>query len=557
MTIVQIADDLADALFDADPVRASLLGVRDREDRLGDHSAEGEAALGARIAALAARAAAVDPAGLDEGDRLTRAVVLQQARAETDRVAVRAVEYTVTDSFFSPDLGTLSRLAMLGLTEAAHADGFLARLSALPSLLDAIADRQRAGVAAGRLPVRRSAEAAVAHLTRLLAAPQDDPLRRPRPSTGSGVDAAAFEAERDRLLAGVVRPALARHRDAVAAEIAPHGRPDDRAGLCWLPDGDAHYARLVRNHTTTARTPDELHRTGLDVLEGLAEEFARVGRRVFGAGDADEVLARMRTDPALRWRDGGELLGAARAAVRRAEAAAPRWFGRLPSRGCAVEAVPAAEAPGAPVAYYMPAAVDGSRPGTYYANTDRAHLRDRYSAEAIAFHEAVPGHHLQLSLAQELGGLPPLRRFAQVTAFDEGWGLYAERLADEMGLYSGDVARLGMLGEDALRACRLVVDTGLHARGWSRRRAVEFMVAHTATTRVEIETEVEGYVAAPGRALAYMVGRLEIQRVRAAAEAALGAGFDVGAFHDLVLGHGPLPLDVLDGVVRSWARRGG
>ena len=552
MTIAQLADELVDALFDADPVRASLLGVRDREDRLADHTEAGEHALRARIAAVAARAGAVDPGGLDEGDRTTRAVLLQQAGAELDRIAARGVEYTVTDSFFDPVVGTLSRLSMTGVTEAEHADGYLARLSGLPGLFDAIAGRRRAGVAAGRLPVRRSAEAAVAHLTRYLAAPEDDPLRRPGPAAGSG--SAAFRAARDRLLTEVVHPAVARHRDAVAADVVPHGRSDDRAGLCWLPGGADHYARLVRGHTTTERTPDDLHRAGLDALAGLSEEYARIGGRVFGTGDRAEILARLRTDPAMRWRDADELLGAARAAVRRAERAAPRWFGRLPSRGCAVEAVPEAEAPGAPVAYYMPPAADGSRPGTYYANTCRADLRDRYSAEAIAFHEAVPGHHLQLSLAQELSGLPLLRRLASVTAFDEGWGLYAERLADEMGLYGDGVSRLGMLSEDSLRACRLVVDTGLHSRGWSRRQAVDFMVAHTATPRMEIETEVDGYLAAPGRALAYMVGRWEIQRIRAEAEAALGDRFDVRAFHDVVLGSGPLPLGVLDEVVRARTR---
>lgn len=234
---------------------------------------------------------------------------------------------------------------------------------------------------------------------------------------------------------------------------------------------------------------------------------------------------------------------------------APQWFGRLPSQSCVVEAVPAAEAPGAPGAYYMQPAMDGSRPGTYFANTHEAEKRDRYSAEAVAFHEAVPGHHFQLTIAQELSDLPLLRRLASVTAFDEGWGLYAERLADEMGLYSDDVAKLGMLSEDSLRACRLVVDTGLHAKGWSRQQAVDFMVANTATSRVEIETEVDRYISAPGQALAYMVGRLEIQRIRAAAQATLGGRFDLRAFHDLVLGNGPLPMGVLDEVVGTWAAR--
>lgn len=558
MTMTELADEFMDALFDAYPVQASLLGVRDREDRLTDYTEAGETAVGERLAAIAARAKAADPADFDDGDRITRAVILQHVEAELDRIATRDVEYTVIGSFFAPAVGTLSQLARIGITEPAHADGYLARLSGLPALLDAIAARHRSGIAAGRLPVRRLAEATVEHFTRYLAAPEYDPLRRPDPAPGGGIDGgvntAAFRAERDRLLAEVVHPAVARYRDVVA-DVVPYGRPDDKPGLCWLPDGDDYYARLARGYTTKARTPDELHRTGLDVLARLTGEYAEIGGRVFGISDLSEILDRLRTDPGMRWRDGDELLVAARSAIQRAERAAPRWFGRLPSQSCVVEAVPRTEAPGAPVAYYMPPAMDGSRAGTYVANTYEAAKRDRYSAEAIAFHEAVPGHHFQLTIAQELTDLPLLRRLASITAFDEGWGLYAERLADEMGLYSDDIAKLGMLSEDSLRACRLVVDTGLHALGWSRQQAIDFMVANTATSQMEIVSEVDRYIAAPGRALAYMVGRLEIQRIRAAAEAALGDRFDIRAFHDIVLGNGPLPMGVLGGVVRTWAGR--
>ncbi|MBB5787113.1 DUF885 domain-containing protein [Jiangella mangrovi] len=555
MTIAQLADELIDLLFDAYPVDASLLGLRDREDRLTDYTEAGEAAFAGRLTSVAARAEAVDPAGLDDADRITRAVILQQAEAELDHLATHAVEYTVTDSFFAPASASLSSLTMIGISEPAHADGYLARLAGLPALLDTITQRHRAGIAAGRLPVRRLAEATVAHWTRYVANAADDPLRRPEPAAGSGTDAAAFRTERDRLLTEVVHPAITRYRDSVAADVVPHGRPDDRAGLCWLPGGDEFYARVARAHTTTTRTPDELHQTGLDVLARLTAEYAEIGGRVFGTGDQAAILHRLRTDPAMRWRDGDELLAAARAAIQRAERVAPQWFGRLPSQSCVVEAVPASEAPGAPGAYYMQPALDGSRPGTYFANTHEAEKRDRYGAESVAFHEAVPGHHFQLTIAQELTDLPLLRRLASITAFDEGWGLYAERLADEMGLYSDDVALLGMLSEDSMRACRLVVDTGLHAKGWSRQQAVDFMVANTATSQIEIETEVDRYISAPGQALAYMVGRLEIQRIRAAAEATMGDRFDLRGFHDLVLGNGPLPMGVLDQVVGAWAAR--
>jgi uncharacterized protein (DUF885 family) len=215
--------------------------------------------------------------------------------------------------------------------------------------------------------------------------------------------------------------------------------------------------------------------------------------------------------------------------------------------------VPPGEAPGAAGAYYLFPAMDGSRPGTYFANTYKAEERHRYVAEATAFHEAVPGHHFQITLSLELTDLPMLRRLADFNAFIEGWGLYSERLADEMGLYSDDVARLGMLAADSMRACRLVVDTGLHAKGWTRDQVVTYMRDNSVMPMIEIEQETDRYIADPAQALAYMVGRLEIQRIRADAERAMGDRFDVRSFHDTVLGQGPLPLGVLDGVISDWA----
>jgi uncharacterized protein (DUF885 family) len=219
--------------------------------------------------------------------------------------------------------------------------------------------------------------------------------------------------------------------------------------------------------------------------------------------------------------------------------------------------VPAEEAPEAPGGNYLRAATDGSRPPIYLANTHLPGERDRYTAEAVAFHEAVPGHHVQVALAQELTDLPALRRLAPIDAFAEGWGLYAERLADEMGLYSGDLARLGMLAGDSVRAARLVVDTGLHAFGWSRERAVAFMREHTPLPPVDVDREIDRYVADPGQALAYMVGRLEFERLRDEARRALGGRFDVRGFHDAVLRHGEIPLGALAEVVAGWTYESG
>jgi uncharacterized protein (DUF885 family) len=547
----RLADDLYRVILDWVPLEYTLFGIRDRDDRLTDFSQAGEEAIRARLLAIVDRASAIDLSKLSPSQRVNLSAMQQLAVSIAATLSTRQVEVAITDSLFAPAVGLLSLLAMVAITAPEHADAYLTRLAMVPRALAQIADRHRCGIAAGRTPVRRLVKAAVAQLDRHLAAP-DDPLTAPRPAPDSGVDIARFTAERDRIVAEEVRPALARYRDVLAAEVAPHGRGEDRPGLCWLPAGEDHYATLVRVHTTTGRDPADLHRTGLDVIEALAAEYAEIGGRLFGTSDGGEIRTRLRSDPSLRWSDGQAMIAAAREAVGRAERAAGSWFGVLPSQGCAVEPVPEHEAPGAGAAYYRAPALDGSRPGTYYLNTHRADQRSRATYEAVAFHEAVPGHHFQRTRQQELTDLPLVRRFGGFTAYSEGWGLYAERLADEMGLYSDDLARLGMLSEDSMRAARLVVDTGLHAMGWSRARVVEFLLANTATPAVEVETEADRYIAAPGQALSYMVGRLEIQRIRVDAERRLGARFDIRAFHDTVLGSGPLPLSVLDRVVSDW-----
>ncbi|GAA3825296.1 DUF885 domain-containing protein [Amycolatopsis tucumanensis] len=540
---VKLADEFVDALFDAEPLWPAVLGLESDRDGLGDLGEDAEAAFRDRLDGFVRRAEEIDPAGLSAEDRVTRDVLLSQARANLDRLDTHLVEFTISDIFVAPAVGLLTILPMVGVPDDEQGRRHLGRLAAIPRYLEQAADRHRAGVAAGRVPVEHLVRAAIAHLDRYLAAPDADPLlRQPAPSED-------FAAERERVLAEVVRPAFAAYRDALATDIAPHGRPPEKPGVCWLPDGERIYASLARTHTTTDRTPDELHETGLRIIGELAAEYREIGSRVFGTDDLAEIFRRLRTDPELRWRSAEELLDTARSAISRAEEAAPRWFGRIPPHKWVVEPVPAAEAPGGPAAFYLQPSVDGSRPGIYFANTHEVTERFRHAAEVTAFHEAIPGHHFQLSTALTLTELPLLRRIGDFNAYAEGWGLYSERLAAEMGLYSDDVALLGMLTMDSMRAGRLVVDTGLHAKGWSRQQAVDYLREHTPMPQVEIESEVDRYIAYPGQALAYMVGRLEIQRVRARAEQALGERFDIRAFHDLVLGGGALPLSVLEAVV--------
>ncbi|EHY88362.1 DUF885 domain-containing protein [Saccharomonospora azurea] len=548
-TVTTLADECVDLLFDIDPLWPVILGIDPTRVGLGDVTEAAESEHRAALQRLVERAEALDAAQLSDQDRVTRDVIVSQARSRIEQIDTRLVEFTISDFFVGPAASLLTLLPMVGISTAEQGRAQLERLAAIPAYLEQVVRRHRAGVAAGRTPVAHLVRAAVEHLDRYLAAPADDPLLRQAPPDDE------FAARREELLADVVRPAFARYRDVLRSEFLEHGRPEDRPGVCHLPDGDALYAALARVHTTTDRGPDELHATGLDCIERLAEEYAVLGRRVFGTDDLEEIFARLRTDPALRWKSAEELLDTARAAITRAEREAPNWFGTIPSQPWVVEAVPAAEAPGAPAAYYLQPSVDGSRPGTYFANTHQVTERFRHTSEVTAFHEVIPGHHFQLSTALNLTELPLLRRISDVNAYSEGWGLYTERLADEMGLYSDDVARLGMLSMDSVRAGRLVVDTGLHAKGWSRQQAIDFLQHNTPMATVEIVAEVDRYIAYPGQALSYMVGRLEIQRLRAEAEQALGSRFDIREFHDLVLGGGALPMTVLEDVVRTWVRR--
>jgi uncharacterized protein (DUF885 family) len=545
-TMIELADEMLELLHDESPLVPSVFGIPGYDHLLPDLSVEADRDRRARAESIAERAAAAD--GLSGQDAATRAVVVQQATSLIIRADARAVEHTLVFPLIAPATSLLHRLALLRPDGADAERAYLTRLAAIPGYLDTAAARHRAGLAAGRLPLAYLGRAAVDNLDRYLADADGDPLGRP-PLTGPRI------AERTAILDEVVRPAFARYRDVIAEEIAPHGRPEHQPGLCWLPDGEATYAALVRMYTTTERTPEALHQTGLDLVARLTEEYAEIGSRAFGARTAAEVFERLRTDPALRWDSADELLAAARETIARAERAAPNWFGRVPAARCVVAPVPPNEEQDVSSAYYVRPALDGSRPGTYFANTYRATERDRFTAEAVAFHEAVPGHHFQLCLAQELDGLPMLRRLAGITAYTEGWALYTERLADEMGLYSSDITRLGMLAEDSVRATRLVVDTGLHAMGWTRQQVVDYLRTHTLQSEVDVQAETDRYIEMPAQALSYMVGRLEIQRLRTEAEHSLGPAFDIKDFHDLILSGGPLPMTALADAVAAWATR--
>lgn len=548
-TIDVLAEETLLALLAANPFGATVLGVHDFDHEVPDVSRAYEEQRRARLADLEERVLACE--GLEGEDAITRETLVFALRTERDEIDSELVEIAVSP--FGTHMQVLHMVPKASLAEPGHAEAYLERCNRLDRFLTQAAQRHREGVARGRAPTARGVARSIEQIGRYLDTPlEQDPLLAPDPPPGW---AQAGE-WRQRLLDAldrVVRPAMAAYRQ-VLTEILPDARPDERSGLAWLPDGEEVYARAVRQHTTTDPGVEDIHRLGLDIVEELGEEYRELAREALDTSDLPRIFERLRNDPALRFETRDEVRQAAQRALDRAQEAVPACFGRLPRTGCSVRDIPEVEAPEAPIAYYVPPADDGSREGVYWVNTHQPETRTRFESEALAFHESVPGHHLQTTIAHELD-LPRFRRLMLFTAYVEGWGLYAERLADEMGLYSCDLTRLGMLSMDSLRAGRLVVDTGMHAKGWSRQRAVDFLRENSPQALNNIDNEVDRYIAWPGQALAYMIGRLEIQRLRERARDRLGARFDVPGFHDTVLLHGALPLGVLEGVVEAWNGR--
>ncbi|MFJ2863167.1 DUF885 domain-containing protein [Kitasatospora sp. NPDC087314] len=528
------------------PFDATLSGVEGYAHEVPDPSRG--AALRHRevLAGFGARLAALPVDALTGDDKITHRVLGRLIDNGTGQITHGLADFSVSATITAPQNEAFTSLTMTAVDHEG-ADSYLERLAGLPGYFDAVLQRFLDTAAAGRRPLRSGVDAAVTQLDAYLATgPADDQLLRPlqgRP-----------EAERARVIVrDGVRPAVARYRAGLAQRLAADARPDDEAGVCHVPGGVEGYADAVTRFTRPGLTPEEVHRIGLDALAVLREELAELGGKVLGITGPEAVLAALREDRTLRFDSAGEIIALVDDALERARRASADYFRSYPIVDCVTREIDPIEAETAPLAYYQPPG-PGGLPGTHWINTLRPQTRFRYEYEAIAFHESVPGHHLQIAVAQTLHHLPEFRRrpSSQLTAHVEGWGLYTERLADEMGLYSSDLSRFGMLSLDALRAVRLVVDTGLHHYGWSRERAIAFMRDNTATTEANVRNEIDRYIAWPGQATAYLIGRRELVRHRERAQAALGGRFDIREFHHQLIGHGSLPLGVLDELVSDW-----
>lgn len=556
--LADLADRYWEARLEASPLSATFLGDHRYDDRVDDLSAEAEQALAERWQGFLDEADAIaadtdDGAALDETDRVTLGLLRDELREAIDTVGLRLAELA-SDQMQGIHADLLTMAGQLSAPAPQQASMAVTRVERMGGMLDQALDRFRAGLAAGRTPARTCIARSINQCDGYLAsALDDDPFASMAgPDDWDGED--AWRADLRAAVETHLRPAFRRYRDALEAELLPVARPDETPGLGHLPDGPELYRALIRLHTGLDLTPEELHEVGRrEVLEELPAQYREIGGRQFGTDDLAEIFRRLLHDDDLRYRDRDEILDHAQRSLDEAAAAMGDWFGILPQAPCVLTPVPDYLAADAPAAYYTPPAPDGSRPGEYHVNLHDPTGRGRAETASIAFHEAIPGHHLQLAIAAERTDLPAFRRLSWGhTAFVEGWALYTERLAEEMGLYRSDLDRLGMLASDSWRACRLVVDTGLHALGWTRQEAIDFMVAHAPVSEDEIVTEVDRYIGMPGQALAYKVGQREILRLRSAAEARLGERFSLPAFHDVVLGAATVSLPVLASRVDAW-----
>ncbi|RKS72491.1 uncharacterized protein (DUF885 family) [Motilibacter peucedani] len=548
--IRDLADEVHALLMAADPFSATLLGVPGHDAEVPDMSRAAAAARSGTWRRLLHRAGDLEARGTaDPRDTVTLSATRHLLEAHLAHDEAATVEHTLSPMADGPSV-LLLLVSQTRLRTLASAHDYLERVRGFASYVDGCAQRLREGLAEGRTPVATLARVVLGQLDGYLGSPVD------ATDAVAGVAAPAeledADVWRGQLVAAVrdsVRPAVARYRALVADELLPAARDDEHCGLLHLPRGLEDYDRLIRVHTTLPLAARDVHEVGLAAVESLVAQMTELGARL-GIGSFAEVLEQART--ASAGVDPEQAMARARVAVARAEAVTPQWFPEPLPAPCTVEAMSDHLGSAGLPPMYVPPSPDGARQGTYLFNTVKLGAGSGWDLEATAYHEAVPGHHLQVSRALLQTDLPAIQREGIVTAQAEGWGLYAEHLAADMGLYTDEQQQLGALAMRTTRAARLVVDTGLHALGWSRQQAVDYM-SGTCPLPVEfLASEVNRYIGYPGQALAYFTGYQEILRLRALAEQELGAAFDVREFHGALLGAGSVPLPALRTAVDAW-----
>ena len=543
-----IADEYVAGYYDQFPEEAYETGYPAAFDRMGDHSPAAREAWEAREDAWLSRLLAIDPVSL-EGAEASVPYTFSRERLEASvaRRACRTQLWNVSPTWtgwqnFFP--GVFAKQPV-GSEEARSSA--LARARDVPRYIDTEIENLRIGLEEGFTAPRSNVERVIGQLDALLSvSPVETPYYDPATRDGD----AAFGTGLAAVISGEILPAVRRYRDFLADEYVSAAR--EEIGVTSDPGGRDCYLASVLYHVTLSLTPEGIHEDGLREMKRIQTEMREIGRRSFDTDDVQELIRLVRGDAAYSFETPEEIVAFAQAAVGRAKVAMPEWFGFVPRAEVALKPYPDyMRVTGG--GFYSAGAPDGSTPGTYEFGTfEPRNLNRGGGFEATTFHETYPGHHMQVYVALEGAGVHPVLKYFFSSGLGEGWALYTERLADEAGLYTADVDRLGMLSNEAFRAARLVVDPGMHVLGWSRQDAVDYMLANTAASRAGVESEVSRYIAVPGQATAYLTGSLVIQDLRRRAESALGERFDIRAFHDRVIENGTITLTMLQARIDAW-----
>lgn len=539
----------------SNPIYATTLGVHDYDDQVGDASLAEADRQAAQAAAFVKRLDAIPAAALSPADRTNQAILrrILSEQVEANGFGERTMTLSTLGSWFQGFAGLADSVPLRSKADFAS---YLTRLALFPRFNAQALDVTRQAVAGGYTQPCVSLSGFEKTITGVITDNVEDsrfyaPFKGTRPSSIGEAEWAAMQARAKTLITTTLNPEYRKIDVYYRTSYLPKCRTS--FGAAALPDGAKYYAFMVRQQTTTDLTPAQIHQIGLDEVARIRGEMDVVARKAGYASRAAFIQA-LRTDPKYYPRSVAELMGAAALQAKINDGKMPTLFGTLPRLPYGVRAIPPETAEGSPTAYYMPGSPPAGIAGTFYINTSKLDQRPLYELAALTAHEAVPGHHNQIALQQEMS-LPDFRKYAvQFTAFVEGWGLYSEHLGIEMGIYDTPEKDMGRLSYEMWRACRLVVDTGLHAQGWTKDQAVAFMKDNTALTDANIDAEVNRYISNPGQALAYKLGELKILSLRHKAEAALGAKFDVRRFHDAVLGQGAVPLDVLEAQIDDWIK---
>ena len=557
-----IADRYFEVRLEIEPERATnngLLGAR--HDRITDNSIAGVRAAQIRLDSIFALVQAIDPAPLVGRPTEVTYAVLRDALESERALRVCRAEMWGVASYVNGWQAIYTDLALIQPvgTDTLRAQA-LVRLRALPKFLTNEIDNLREGLRLGYSSPKVIVRNVIGQLDGILVRQMDGLLGTPVTSSpfyspAARDSSAEFRREYARVIESELNPAIKQYRDFLQNEYLPKAR--EALGVSSNTDGTACHRATIRSFATVEIEPDSVYAMGLREMTRIEGEMRTIAARSFAGESLSTLLPKLRTDPRYTFGSSQEIIDSSQATIGRAKAAMGQWFGRTPKADVIIQPYPEFRQKAGAPGQYQPAPDDGSRPATFLINPSKPRERSRADAENLAMHEAIPGHHLQIAIAKERTDLHRLLRYTFNSGFGEGWALYSERLGDEMGLYSSDLARMGMLGSEAFRAARMVIDAGIHAKGWTREQALQYLQSHTVVPPSVAQGEIDRYISWPGQAPSYMIGRTEIMRLREQARSALGTRFDIRAFHDRVLEDGPVPLGFLRQKLERWIAQDG